>query len=123
LLDHADQEIVDLAQIVDRRFVDMAVVFPDRKMMGCSDRVMRRILDVENLRVVAAGTLEDIGYGNHFGVGQEDIQMAAGDVSLEGVAAKNDHVRKEILAEMPCSKTVAVEGDGDVGFWVGQVEY
>jgi hypothetical protein len=122
LPDHADQEIVDLAQIVDRQSVDMAVVFPDRKMMGYSGRAMR-ILDVENLRVVAVGTLEDIGYGNHFGVEQEDIQMAADDVSLEGVAVKNDQVRKETLAEMPCSKTVVVEGDGDVGFWVGQVEY
>lgn len=114
---------MELAQIVDHQSVDMAVVFPDRRMMGCSDRVMRRILDVENSQVVAAGTLEDIGYGNHFGVGQEDIQMAAGDVRLEGVAAENDQVRKETLAEMPCSKTVVVEGDGDVGFWVGQVEY
>ena len=114
---------MDLAQIVDRQSVDMAVAFPDRKIMVYSDRVMRRILDVENLRVVAVGTLEDIGYGNHFGVEQEDIQMAAGDVNLEGVAAKNDQMRKETLAEMPCSKTVVVEGDGDVGFWVGQVEY
>jgi len=113
---------VELAQIVDHRSVDMAVVFPDRRMMGYLGRVTRRILDVENLRVVAAG-MPDIGYGNHFGVGQEDIQMAAGDVSLEGVVARNDQVRKEALAEMPCSKTVVVEGDGDVGFWVGQVEY
>ena len=114
---------MELAQIVDHQSFDMVVVFPDRRMMGCSDRVMRRTLDVENLRVVAAGTLEDIEYGTHFGVGQEDIQMAAGDVSLEGVAAKDDQARKETLAEMPCSKTVVVEGDGDVGFWVGQVEY
>jgi hypothetical protein len=122
LLDHVDQEIVELAQIVDHQSVDMAVVFPDRRMMGCLGRVTRRILDVENLQVVTAGTL-DIGYGNHFDVGQEDIQMAAGDVSLEGVAERDDQVRKEALAEMPCLKTVVVEGDGDVGFWVGQVEY
>jgi len=123
LLDHAGQEIVELAQIVDHQSFDMVVVFPDRRMMGCSDHVMRKIPDVENLRVVAAGTLEDIGYGTHFGVGQEDIQMAAGDVGLEGVAAKDDQVRKETLAEMPCSNTMVVEGEGDVGFWVGQVEY
>ena len=113
---------MELAQIVDHQSFDMVVVFPDQRMIGCSDRVMRRILDVENLRVVAAGTLEDIGYGNHFGVGQEDTQMAAGDVSLERVAAKDDQVRKEMLAEMLYSKTAVVEGD-DVGFWVGQVEY
>jgi hypothetical protein len=122
LLDHVDQEIVELAQIVDHQSVDMAVVFPDRRMMGCLGRVTRRILDVENLQVVMAGTL-DIGNGNHFGVGQEDIQMAAGDASLEGVAARDDQVRKEALGEIPCSKTLVVEGDGDVGFWVGQVEY
>jgi hypothetical protein len=122
LLDHADQEIVELAQIVDHQSVDMAVVFPDRRKMEYSGRVMRRILNVGNLRAVAAGTLEDIGYGNRFGVGQEGIQMAAGDVSLEGVAARNDQVRKETRVEMPCSKTVVVEVDGDVGFWVGQVE-
>ena len=83
---------MELAQIVDHQSVDMAVVFPDRRKMGCSGRVMKRILNVGNLRAVAAGTLEDIGHGNRFGVGQEDIQMAAGDASLKGVAARDDQI-------------------------------